>query len=379
MPLNIKSKYLIMRCFSFLNWFKLNWYSVLKISLLKDRIKYRNGMFQFVLIIQIVSTIFMSCTTDKGYSFSSPEQAISEYQKFAQNLSQITDAETEELVMHICNWQELGDSVFKYISNDPSFDAHFHLTSEFLSVSDSIRTNIARLACCQNRSLKDIIYIKAKTSPYRNNDTIEYIKNEALTFYGQLSKTKIHKSTAQDALSDYDRFLKTQVKRNISTMDDFFRFLKFEDLFFRCFLQHLCEYRTMPLYDITANTEIVCKQIFESASLHELNSQDVVIYMAIRTNYRLILNALTCIDDIKAGRINEQEQLAAYQWMIIQPFLSIDGFSVAFLSDVQLYELEKIANEFTEIMHQLETNNANTILQCEELAKQILNIYIASL
>jgi hypothetical protein len=34
----------------------------------------------------------MSCTTDKGYSFSSPEQAISEYQKFAQNLSQITDA-----------------------------------------------------------------------------------------------------------------------------------------------------------------------------------------------------------------------------------------------------------------------------------------------
>jgi len=46
---------------------------------------------------------------------------------------------------------------------------------------------------------------------------------------------------------------------------------------------------------------------------------------------------------------------------------------------VQLYELEKIANEFTDIMHQLETNNANTILQCEELAKQILNIYIASL
>ena len=71
--------------------------------------------------------------------------------------------------------------------------------------------------------------------------------------------------------------------------------------------------------------------------------------------------------------------MAAYQWMIIQPFLSIDGFSVAFLSDVQLYELEKIANEFTDIMHQLETNNANTILQCEELTKQILNIYIASL
>lgn len=379
MSLNIKSKYLIMRCFSFLNWFKLNWYSVLKMRGLKDSIGIQNRIPCFVLMIQIISTIFVSCTTENRYSFSSPDDAILEYQIFAKNISRMTQSETDELIFHICNWQELGDSVFKYISNDPSFDSHFHLTSEFLSVSDSIRTNIARLACCQNRSLKDIIYIKAKTSPYRNNDTIEYIKNEALTFYGQLSKTKIHKSTAQDALSDYDRFLKTQVKRNISTMDDFFRFLKFEDLFFRCFLQHLCEYRTMPLYDITANTEIVCKQIFESASLHELNSQDVVIYMAIRTNYRLILNALSCIDDIKAGRINEQEQLAAYQWMIIQPFLSIDGFSVAFLSDVQMYELEKIANEFTDIMHQLETNNANTILQCEELTKQILNIYIASL
>ena len=379
MSLNIKYKYLIMRYFSFLNWFKLNWYSVLKISLLKDRIKYRNGMFQFVLIIQIVSTIFMSCTTDKGYSFSSPEQAISEYQKFAQNLSQITDVETEELVMHICNWQELGDSVFKYISNDPSFDAHFHLTSEFLSVSDSIRTNIARLACCKNRSLEEILKIKDKTSSYRNDKSILLAKDKAHAFYEQFSNTMINPSTKDEAISAYCGFLDDEKKRGISTMDDFFRFIMLEDLFFRGFLQHLSEYGATPLTDITANTEDVCKQIFEAASSGNLDSKEVVLYMAVRTNRRLILNAQTCIDEIKAGNIQGQEQLAAFQWMIIQPFLSIDGFSVALLSDRQKYELQRIANDFSDILHQLETNNANAVLQCDELAQQILKIYISSL
>ena len=368
-----------MRCFSFLNWFKPNWYSVLKMSLLKDRVKYLNGMFQFVLIIQIVSTIFMSCTTDKGYSFSSPEQAISEYQKFAQNLSQITDAETEELVMHICNWQELGDSVFKYISNDPSFDAHFHLTSEFLSVSDSIRTNIARLACCQNRSLEEILKIKDKTSSYRNDKSILLAKDKAHAFYEQFSNTMINPSTKDEAISAYCGFLHDEKKRGISTMDDFFRLIMLEDLFFRGFLQHLSEYGATPLTDITANTEDVCKQIFEAASSGNLDSKEVVLYMAVRTNRRLILNAQTCIDEIKAGNIQGQEQLAAYQWMIIQPFLSIDGFSVALLSDRQKYELQRIANEFSDILHQLETNNANAVLQCDELAQQILKIYISSL
>jgi hypothetical protein len=336
-------------------------------------------MFQFVLIIQIVSTIFMSCATDKGYSFSSPEQAISEYQKFAQNLSQISDAETEELVMHICNWQELGDSVFKYISNDPSFDAHFHLTSEFLSVSDSIRTNIARLACCQNRSLEEILKIKDKTSSYRNDKSILLAKDKAHAFYEQFSNTMINPSTKDEAISAYCGFLDDEKKRGISTMDDFFRFIMLEDLFFRGFLQHLSEYGATPLTDITANTEDVCKQIFEAASSGNLDSKDVVLYMAVRTNRRLILNAQTCIDEIKTGNIQGQEQLAAYQWMIKQPFLSIDGFSVALLSDRQKYELQRIANDFSDILHQLETNNANAVLQCDELAQQILKIYISSL
>jgi hypothetical protein len=152
-----------------------------------------------------------------------------------------------------------------------------------------------------------------------------------------------------------------------------------EDLFFRGFLQHLSEYGATPLTDITANTEDVCKQIFEAASSGNLDSKDVVLYMAVRTNRRLILNAQTCIDEIKTGNIHGQEQLAAYQWMIIQPFLCIDGFSVALLSDRQKYELQRIANDFSDILHQLETNNANAVLQCDELAQQILKIYISSL
>lgn len=368
-----------MRCFSYLNWFKLNWCSILKKRGLKDIIGIQNRIPCFVLMIQIISTIFVSCTTENRYSFSSPDDAILEYQIFAKNISRMTQSETDELIFHICNWQELSDSVFKYISRDPSFDAHFHLTAEFLSVGDSIRTNILRLSCSQNRSLEEILKIKDKTSSYRNDKSILMAKDKAHAFYEQFSNTMINPSTKDEAISAYCGFLDDEKKRGISTMDDFFRFIMLEDLFFRGFLQHLSDYGATPLTDITANTEDVCKQIFEAASLGNLDSKEVVLYMAVRTNRRLILNAQTCIDEIKAGNIQGQEQLAAYQWMIIQPFLSIDGFSVALLSDRQKYELQRIANEFSDILHQLETYNANAVLQCDELAQQILKIYISSL
>lgn len=368
-----------MRCFSYLNWFKLNWCSILKTRGLKDSIGIQNRIPCFVLMIQIISTIFVSCTTENRYSFSSPDDAILEYQIFAKNISRMTQSETDELIFHICNWQELSDSVFKYISRDPSFDAHFHLTAEFLSAGDSIRTNILRLSCSQNRSLEEILKIKDKTSSYRNDKSILMAKDKAHAFYEQFSNTMINPSTKDEAISAYCGFLDDEKKRGISTMDDFFRFIMLEDLFFRGFLQHLSEYGATPLTDITANTEDVCKQIFEAASSGILDSKDVVLYMAVRTNRRLILNAQTCIDEIKTGNIQGQEQLAAYQWMIIQPFLSIDGFSVALLSDRQKYELQRIANDFSDILHQLETNNANAVLQCDELAQQILKIYISSL
>ena len=368
-----------MRCFSYLNRFKLNWFSYLKKSAL-DSIKANvNSVFRVVLIIKIVSTICVSCTTQNNTSFSSPDKAISEYQRFAQKLTEINQSDTNELVAYICNWQELSDSVFSCISRDPSFDAHFHLTAEFLSTSDSIRANIQRLACSQDRSLKDILYIKNKTNPYRNDTSILKIKNEANTFYEQSCKKMTQPSTSEDAISAYRDFLFEEVQKDISTMHDFFRFIILEDMYFQGFLKHLSDYGSISLGEITSNTETICKKIYEAVSYEKLKSHDVVIYMAIRANNRLLLNARTCIDDIKCGKIKEHEQLAAYQWMIIQPFLSIDGFSVALLTESQINELERIANEFSVLRHQLESGNANTIIQCNELTQQILKIYISSL
>ena len=368
-----------MRCFSYLNRFKLNWFSYLKKSAL-DSIKANvNSVFRVVLIIKIVSTICVSCTTQNNTSFSSPDKAISEYQRFAQKLTEINQSDTNELVAYICNWQELSDSVFSCISRDPSFDAHFHLTAEFLSTSDSIRANIQRLACSQDRSLKDILYIKNKTNPYRNDTSILKIKNEANTFYEQSCKKMTQPSTSEDAISAYRDFLFEEVQKDISTMHDFFRFIILEDMYFRGFLKNLSDYGSISLSEITSNTETICKKIYEAVSYEKLKPHEVVIYMAIRANNRLLLNARTCIDDIKCGKIKEHEQLTAYQWMIIQPFLSIDGFSVALLTESQINELERIANEFSVLRHQLESGNANTIIQCNELTQQILKIYISSL
>lgn len=71
--------------------------------------------------------------------------------------------------------------------------------------------------------------------------------------------------------------------------------------------------------------------------------------------------------------------LAAYQWMIIQPFVTMDGFSVALLTDQQKEQLATIASEFQQSLLSSKHDDATIKLMKEELPKQILKLYISSL
>ena len=71
--------------------------------------------------------------------------------------------------------------------------------------------------------------------------------------------------------------------------------------------------------------------------------------------------------------------MAAYQWMTIQPFLSIDGFSVALLTNFQQEQLLRIAEDFQKSLQSSKQDDATLRLMTEEIPKQILKLYISYL
>ncbi|MCQ2219941.1 MAG: hypothetical protein MJZ12_01030 [Prevotella sp.] len=101
--------------------------------------------------------------------------------------------------------------------------------------------------------------------------------------------------------------------------------------------------------------------------------------MAVRTNRRLIQNAQVCMEEIRKGRVKDDEQMAAYQWMTIQPLLSMDALCVALLTDAQKEQLLRIAEDFQKSLQSSKQDDATLRLMTEEIPKQILKLYISSL
>lgn len=146
-------------------------------------------------------------------------------------------------------------------------------------------------------------------------------------------------------MNRYRNFLAHVQSKGIHSKNDLLDFIKEEDRLFRSVLSHLSGSDKQNMQDIIQETDRCCLQVFRSANHKELSHRDALVYMAMRTNRRLILNAAQCVGDTKAGKVKNERIAQAYLWMLVQPYTSIDGLSFAILSDKDKKLIYKVADE----------------------------------
>lgn len=105
-------------------------------------------------------------------------------------------------------------------------------------------------------------------------------------------------------------------------MADLTTFIEKEDAVYRAFLSRLPDFDGENLSDITHDTERCCAQVFLAAERNDITYRNAMIYLAMRTNRRLIQNVRTCIDDICNKKVKTPAQAQAYIWMLLQPYSS---------------------------------------------------------
>ena len=115
---------------------------------------------------------------------------------------------------------------------------------------DSIRTCFLRLSDSMDRSFSDILQIKDRTNPFRNDTSLLLAGINALSFYDSFGNIKLRPKEKSESISSYREFLSAVVSEGIHTNDDLYRFIKIEDVLFRGFLDHLLEYGDQSLSDI---------------------------------------------------------------------------------------------------------------------------------
>lgn len=152
---------------------------------------------------------------------------------------------------------------------------------------DSLQTEFMRLANSTPKTFKDVLLIKERTSPYRQDAELAQAVATAEPFFDSLDSIPLYRKTEKNIVSVYKTFLAQTLKSGINSKDELLDFIREEDRLFRSFLAHLPELADADLSAITGGTEQCCLSVFQSAEDGKFSYRDALIYFAKRTDEEL--------------------------------------------------------------------------------------------
>ncbi len=339
--------------------------------------KSRSGILWMVFVF-LLGASCTSCTNNK-YGFSSPEDAIGTYREQLNLLRNTKTSNTKDFGILMCTWKETKDTVINYLRKDSVLIKDERITQSLYGIHDSIRNEMLRLSETWRYGYSDVLTLKEQTSPFKDDKEIQEAVKEAEPFFESLSNTPISLSDKNSILKRYRYFLAMANKRTIGCKKDMLEFIKQEDFFFRSFLAHLSEMNNEPLSDITKETDAICRKIFIASREGKIAPKDAMIYMSMRTGRRLLQNAVVCVNDINQMDLTDKAQGNAYLWMIIQPFISIDQFTLATLTPEEKNNFKYIIDRIPKSKKFARTFDIKQQALNYLLPQQLLKMYILSI
>lgn len=346
------------------------------------RISYSDGRkhMSMLSVITLAILLLASCSKNASESsFRDAREALDAQKVFLSRMKSDKNLSMEHLADKISKWHTLEDSVSACLMRDTIKKAHSFPMEEFSNVHDSIRDEFMRIATAKRRTFKDVLLLKMKASPYKGKKETDSLSLVPSKFFESMDTIPLYKGDKTRILTTYHFFLEKVKKEGIANQSQFLAFLKTEDRLFRTFLSHLHEMSDVSVSHITSGTEDVCKMIAQSSRKGNLPARDAVAYMAVRTNRRIIANAQTCVADIKSGKVTSAEQRTAYFWMILQPFLSIDDFGMAMLSENQRRDLVQLSIDALGTIACLSRSLQMDKNMTDGLPDMFIKLYISSL
>ena len=293
------------------------------------------------------------------------------YREYLSGLRTQDGLSFEGLTARLGQWQTVRDSVSAHIRRDTLWRSHTDTRKECLLLHDSIRMELSRLARSRPRTYKEVLALKECFSPYAEDGELHRSAQEIRPFFASLDSRMAYRGGKEQLLSAYRTLLSETQRKGIHGHGDLTRF--------RAFLARLNDYNDMDLSDITRDTEKCCAEVFRAAERQEITYKEAMIYMAMRTNRRVIQNVRACLDGVQRGEVATSRQAHAFIWMILQPYASLDGFCLTLLSPRDKEALDRIATEtpgaFSTLRKILPSEND----RLEELPGMLIEIHIATL
>lgn len=258
------------------------------------------------------------------------------------------DCSIEDLARITKTWLEIQDSSFAAFSRDSAATLHSRVALAYFTMADSMRYEIARLAFSQDRSLKDVMYLKLNTAKEEEKVKGSDTWKDAVTFYNNLDEVPLYSDIDQTTKAYYQVLFGA---KNFKTESQLKEYIADEDRCFRSLMRYLNAMPQGRLQDLTDKTAKVFDNIYSNIGYkNNGGNKRAMLYLTMRFNRRIIQNALACQSDIENNIKLNNAQKANYRWMLIQPFLALDSYSVATLTDDQKKSLMDLSSKLPDLL-----------------------------
>lgn len=317
----------------------------------KQQVKLTNMNFCKVLSIGLLCSSFLvGC--EEHPSFKTSVDAVEGCKKELSELKEMKELPIEELAKATSSWLEIQDSAYSVFSRDSSVNLRSQVAMAFFVVSDSIRGEIKRLAFASPRSLREVMYLKLNVVPARQKVLRSDVYKEALDYYANLDKQETYSSLPK-TIDRYSALL--DGAKPFKREGELIAFIGEEDRCFRSLMKYLNQVSNEQLQQLAEATAKIFDGLYASVGKKADDVNDrTMLYLTMRFNRRVIQNALACKEDVEVGKKLDKLQRANYRWMLIQPFMAIDDYSTAALTEEQRKQLLDISNELPQLLNKLE-------------------------
>lgn len=333
-----------------------------------------------LIAVSIAMFLCASCDNGNGKRLAKAKNdPAGTYREYLSDIRKWERLSIKELTGHIKQWQTLRDSVFQYIERDTLTRLHSTVSKECEQIHDSIRMEFSRLVLSQTRTYKDILLLKEQISPHLEDKELHHAAETIRPFFASLDNQPVSQENRQYILTTYRTTLAETIDYGIHCMADLTTFIEKEDAVYRAFLSRLPDFDGEDLSDITHDTERCCTQVFLAAERNDVTYRNAMIYLAMRTNRRLIQNVRTCIGDIRNKRVKTPAQAQAYIWMLLQPYSSLDGFCLALLSDEERGQFDMLALQTPDAFRELSRMLHPGDNRLDELPGMLMEAFIHTL
>lgn len=143
-------------------------------------------------------------------------------------------------------------------------------------------------------------------------------------------------------------------------------------------MEHLSNVPVHDMQQLTEKTSRLFERLYSSVGRKsdEVNDR-TMLYLTMRFNRRIMQNAIACREDILNNKKLNQQQRVSYRWMLIQPYVSIDEYSTAALTEKQREELMIISKELPTLLNRLD-NQKKTKEQEDKLVNTLSDYFLKS-